>query len=1121
MFFPKLKVALLLFLAIFITLNFSKAQNLASLKGKKILVFSKTAGFRHTSIEAGKNFFQSLAKTEGFIADTTENAQKFTEQNLKQYKVVVFLSTTGNVLDDTQQLAFERFIQAGGGFVGIHAASDTEYDWPWYGRLVGGYFNGHPGKNVSNVQKGTMYVLDKKHPSTDFLPDVFEKTDEFYSFKTLNPQLKHLVRVDENSYKEGTMGDFHPMAWYHEMEGGRSFYTNFGHTDETFSEPLMVKHIAGGLAWAAAGPALDYSKIVSAPEDNRFTKVVLDQKLDEPTEMAIMNDGRVIFVERKGKIKLYDPKSNSAKTINELEVYNKFEYGLMGVNIDPNFDQNKWVYMYYSPVKGDTANTLSRFTFDEAKQSLDLASEKMMLKVPVKRTDCCHTGGSIDWDKQGNLYLSTGDDVNPFESDGYGPMDNRPNRQGWDARASSSNTNDLRGKILRIKPTADGSYTIPDGNLFPKGMEKTRPEIYVMGNRNPYRISVDKRTGYLYWGEVGPDAGENSEKYGPRGHDEHNQARKAGYFGWPLFVADNRAYKHRDFNDNSVTYTFDPAKPINDSPHNTGLTELPPAQKAFIYYPYVDSPEFGAVVGKGSRNAMAGPVYYYDDYADSKVKFPKYYDGKFFAYDWTRDWINPVTMTPSGDFVKMERFLPSGKFSHPIDLAFGKDGALYTLEYGPNWFAQNDEAMLSRIEYNAGNRKPALMVDANKKAGAIPLNVQFSSKGTSDPDGDAITYLWNFGNKQTSKLANPSYTFTKPGTYKVTCTAKDAFGNLTTQTIEIQAGNEVPKVELIVNGNKTFYWDDSKIDYEVKVTDKEDGTLVNKKIKPEDVYVNVDFLEGFDKTMIAQGHKSNTNFSNGKRLIELSDCKTCHSLDKKSIGPTYLDISKKYKAADLSKLTDKVIKGGGGVWGEQAMSAHPQLTTDEARQMVTYILTLNDPKKASQPTKGNYTTAKKAESGSYVLSATYTDKGSAKASPQTATETIALRNAIVKANTADEVNKTMNFKMGDAGEMVIGTENGSFIAFKKIDLTQITSLKVSANAQDSRLSGGKLEVRIGSVNGLKIGEAEIQPGGKPLPKTISITPQTGFHDVYLVYVNDKNEGKPLFALSEIKFDTTK
>jgi cytochrome c len=207
------------------------------------------------------------------------------------------------------------------------------------------------------------------------------------------------------------------------------------------------------------------------------------------------------------------------------------------------------MYLFYSPQTGkaDTAQHLSRFTYDDVNDTLIMSSEKVLLRVPVKRDGCCHTGGSIAWDKSGNLFLSTGDDTNPFDSNGYGPMDNRPGRSGWDARASSSNTNDLRGKILRIKPTPEGGYTIPEGNLYPAGIYHAKPEIYVMGNRNPYRISVDKRTGFLYWGEVGPDAGEDSKKYGPRGHDEVNQARQAGYFGWPLFVADNRPYNQRDF----------------------------------------------------------------------------------------------------------------------------------------------------------------------------------------------------------------------------------------------------------------------------------------------------------------------------------------------------------------------------------------------------------------------------------------------------------------------------------------------------------------------------------------------------------------------------------------------
>jgi cytochrome c len=179
-----------------------------------VLVFSKTEGFRHASIKEGRAFFEKLGKNSGFNVTLSENSEDFNEENLKKFNAVVFLNTTGDILNPAQQADFERYIQAGGGYMGIHAASDTEYTWPWYNDLMGGYFASHPGRNVSNVQTGKMTVLDKTHPSTAHLPETFERADEFYDFKSLKKDiLKFLVKVDENSYKEGQMGDFHQMSW--------------------------------------------------------------------------------------------------------------------------------------------------------------------------------------------------------------------------------------------------------------------------------------------------------------------------------------------------------------------------------------------------------------------------------------------------------------------------------------------------------------------------------------------------------------------------------------------------------------------------------------------------------------------------------------------------------------------------------------------------------------------------------------------------------------------------------------------------------------------------------------------------------------------------------------------
>ncbi len=1089
----------------------------------RVLVFSKTKGFRHSSIPVGKRTLMQMGKENGFSVDTTENAALFNEANLKRYGLVLWLCTTGDVLDDAQQAAFERYIQAGGGYVGIHAATDTEYGWPWYNKLAGGQFMSHPGN--PNVQTGEAYVVSKDHPSMFGFPEKWKIKDEFYDFKNFNKDVKVLVKIDESTYKDGKMGTDHPMIWYHEYDGGKAFYTAFGHPDETYSDPVFLKNLLGGIKWATA-KQLKYGAVKSTlfPEENRFYQQTLVDKLDEPTELAVLSNGKVIFGERKGALKIYNPKTNATKVVKNMPVYTKFEYGLMGVNIDPKFNENKWLYLYYSPVSGDTAQHLSRFKFNDVTDEIDLKSEQVLLKVPVKRTDCCHTGGSIAWDKAGNLYLSTGDDVNPFASNGYGPMDERAGRKGWDGQASSANTNDYRGKILRIKPDPTAArYTIPEGNLFGNSNPaKAKPEIYVMGNRNPYRISIDQRTGFLYWGEVGPDAGENSEKRGPRGHDEVNQARKAGNFGWPMFVADNRAYRDYNFADSTSGPAHDPAKPINNSPNNTGLTELPPAQKAYIYYPYADSPEFGEIVGKGGRNAMGGPVYYYDDYPESSVKFPRYYDGKFFAYDWIRDWINPVTMTKEGDFVKMERFMPGNKLSHPIDMQFASDGSLYMLEYGQKWFAQNDDARLTRITYNAGNRKPVAMASANKTIGAAPLKVAFNANGSIDYDGDAIKYEWNFGKGlPKSSEANPTFTYAKPGVYKPTLKITDAAGNVSTREMEVKVGNDEPTVALAVKGNKTFYFENKPVEYEVDVEDKEDGSLKGGKIAPDDVTVTINYLEGFDKTMLAQGHQANTGFSTGKRLIELSDCKACHQVDQKSVGPSYLDVANKYKKDNtaLNKLTRKVITGGGGVWGEQAMAAHPQLKEDDAKDMVRYILALGDTKTMQrQPVKGAYVMAPQKKSGSYLLSASYTDKGNGVAGPLTSSSSMALRSPRLKAVQNDGAREIMKFEVpGTKNEVAVASVSGSNISFNDIDLTGISAVNVVVYASDERVAGGKIEVHVGSPRGQLLGTGDAKFGTMgPVSIPLSKAPD-GLQKLFFVFLNPEANKKALMAVDTVEF----
>ena len=676
---------------------------------KKILVFSKTANFRHSSIPNGKAAIQKLGKENGFDVDTTEDASVFTEDNLKKYAAVVFLNTTGNVLDSKQEAAFERFIQAGGGYAGIHSASDTEYDWIWYAKLVGANFESHP-----KPQNAKINVVDKNHPSTNHLPDVWERFDEWYNFKNLNKEVHVLAKIDEKSYEGGKLGDDHPMAWYHDYDGGRAFYTEFGHTEESYTDTSYLKHILGGIEYAIGENKKDYSKVRTQfpPDEKQFTKTALAVgDFFEPTEMTILPNLDVLIVQRRGEILLYKNDSKKLQEAGKLNVYWKTqrdttvnaEEGLLGVCKDPNFAKNNWVYIFYSPF--DTSvNRLSRFTLKDDK--IDMSSEKIVLQFYSQREICCHTGGSIAFGGDGLLYLSTGDNSTPFDAPnqpianhGFAPLDNRKGFEQYDARRSASNPNDLRGKVIRIKVNEDGSYSIPEGNLFAKDQSATRPEIYAMGTRNAYRLSVDQKNNYVYWGDVGPDSPKDSlQTRGPQGYDEINQAKKAGYFGWPLFIGNNYAYYDYDYYTGKTLTKFDPAKPINNSKNNTGIKDLPPATPAFIWYPYNEAYNLFPQMASGGRTAMAGPVYYSDMFPGKKG-LPDYYNGKLFIYEWMRNFIKAVTLDKDGNFYKMEPFMPGTKLAGPVDVELGPDGHLYILEYGLGWFSKNKDSGLYRIDY--------------------------------------------------------------------------------------------------------------------------------------------------------------------------------------------------------------------------------------------------------------------------------------------------------------------------------------------------------------------------------------------------------------------------------------
>jgi cytochrome c len=433
---------------------------------------------------------------------------------------------------------------------------------------------------------------------------------------------------------------------------------------------------------------------------NDFQKVVLvnktiDPTLTEPTRMDFAPDGRIFFSERNGKLKIFKPSTPGASTgtivvAGTLDVYSgtnkdgsQSESGINGFVLDPNFASNNYIYIDYAP-KSDSAWWISRFTMTG--DQLDKASEKNLFKVPTQRIHCCHTGGGMQFDLQGNLWMSLGNNTaNPTDNASQTSFidESSPNGIG-DDQAHAANTNDLRGKIIRIHPKADGTYDIPAGNLFPQGTAKTRPEIYTMGHRNAYTIAVDPYRGWLAWGDVGPDEQGETE--------EHNLVTKPGFMGWPYFVgglnspttaAGGTKYSYRGNKDANA--------PMNNSKWNTGINALPKANPAIL--PYKESA------------AITGPIFHYDGANPSTKKLPPHFDKKWFISDWNngRGYVKVVTLSDDGSTVTDNRELFTNGSANGtvgvITIKVGLDGALYVLEYGGAYFSTTGDTKIARYEY--------------------------------------------------------------------------------------------------------------------------------------------------------------------------------------------------------------------------------------------------------------------------------------------------------------------------------------------------------------------------------------------------------------------------------------
>jgi cytochrome c len=838
------------------------------------------------------------------------------------------------------------------------------------------------------------------------------------------------------------------------------------------------------------------------PDSSRFTHMTLADGFDEPMQLAVLPDNSVLVAERKGAVRMYDAAEKLLKTIAHFNVYSGIEDGLLGVAADPQFAQNHWVYFYYGLAGERNVSQLVRMELKGTE--LIASSKKILLEIPTQRTYCCHSAGYITFGADGLLYLSVGDNTNAEEIEGHNPTDERPGRSLADGQGTSANSNDYRGKILRIRPLPDGTYAIPDGNLFPKDGSKGKPEIYVMGCRNPFRVSVDPKNGYVYWGDVGPDTQVPAEE-GTMSYDEINQARKPGFFGYPYFLGANEAFPKYDFATKKEGPKQDPAHPVNLSPNNTGVRELPPAQPAFIWYGKGPSKRW-PLVGKGGASAMAGPVYYSDRFKNAAYRLPEYYNGKLFIYEWIRHWMMAVTLDEEGNYVSMEPFLPQLNVVAPIDMQFASDGAIYLLAYGTNWFARNTDAGLIRVEYTEGNRNPIADIRVDKRYGGLPMTVQLSAAQSKDYDGDSLSYEWKIGSIR-KKGMSVKHTFTQPGAHPISLTVSDPHGGKGTSSIQVKAGNTPPQVAIRTAANRTFYQDGGKLDYEVIIRDAED-----KKIDPARTQVSFHYLPfGKDMASVLSAGESAAHAGGQKRFLSL-DCKSCHAVNAKSIGPNLTEIARRYHGKGAREsLIDKVIQGGSGNWGSYPMPPHPTLPRQEAGEIVDYILALAE-KPVSLPLKGSVALDRhQGKEGAYLLQATYKDGGARGIEALTSSERIILRDPQFEMEDYAEGNVGVTIATKNTGfvSYIRGLTDGRYVRFNGFDLSGIRSITFRVLEQGA---GGTIEIRTGSKTGPVIGTATFAAGHADTWKehSATLTPTTGTHDLYFLFRNPDHVNQQLF-----------
>ena len=892
---------------------------------------------------------------------------------------------------------------------------------------------------------------------------------------------------------------------------------------------------------------------------DQFQKVELMTEISNPVHIDVAPDGRIFILDRYGELLIYKPDLQTQLSAGTIPVFHGHEDGLIGIAFDPNFSVNQHLYLHYSP-PDESVNRVSRFTMNG--DQLLLNSEVMLLEWETQRTSCCHAGGDMDFDSQGNLYIATGDNTNHSL---YAPLDET--NSDLSAEKSSSNTNDHRGKILRITPQPDGSYTIPPGNLFPGGIGGL-PEIYVMGARNPFQFFVDKEnTDWLFWGEVGPDANADGAE-GPKGLDEINLTKNAGNYGWPYFSGKNQPYLNTYAN---PQFYFDPVTPVNLSQWNTGATNLPTAQPSWLEFFH--------------KSYLAGPRYYFDPSLNDSQRLPVQLDGAFFYFDFNTSRIWVVKMDADGNVLSNNQFAPTvfpvEKFGF-IDMKIGLDGHLYILEYGAGCCPYEVYGgKLVRVDYvgETANLPPVVQLAADPTSGSLPLTVNFSSAGTYDPEGDPMTFSWDFqgDGKIDSKQQNPSFNYTSAGVYHATLTVNDGNSGITTKKITIHAGNNAATFSFNTPPDGGLMnWGD-EVDFEVEVNDLQDGSTSAGGIDCQQVnltasvayenqlhpYQSLNQCQGTSAINAISMSSINTggsayanngvNFSNDQYVdggeiytngVSINGTEHDELYQTERYGNFTYEIPVLGTGNHLVRLHFAEIYYGVQVSGDQgdrifnvsientpvlsnfdilkqvapatALVEEFSVSVNDGLATIEFSSIKGDPKiSAIEVISSNGFDIYGGQDIYYQLTASYTDEGNL-----TASDHILLypkRHEAEFAEIVTEVTLIGNSDPWGGGQSAIRVNHNSYVAFTGRNLTNISSVKYRTSSAGV---GGNIELRLDAPDGPLLSSTEVPASGSWdnwQDQQSTLTPPSGKHDLYFVFKNNPGD-QNLFDLNYIEFD---